>query len=228
MSRPGELTVRFLRGQQIRFLNPIRLYFSVSLLFFLVFHFTQPASKIVVLRGDLWPAIEQDTSPSSEGRAAEAFGQQFLAKMISKYGSVQTFGSHLASEFFERLQWMIFVCVPIYAVLLKVIYIRTSRTYLAHLVFAFHLHSAFFVGALIQALLAALLRTPHPGLTRWIFVLFSLWLVTYLFLAQRKVHGQRWVTIATKFFALYIAYAFILIGAVAATGLLAFYLTASV
>jgi hypothetical protein len=42
------------------------------------------------------------------------------------------------------------------------------------------------------------------------------------------VYGQRWLMTATKFFALHIVYAFILVGAVTATGMLAFYLTDSV
>jgi uncharacterized protein DUF3667 len=52
LSRPGELTLRFLQGQQIRFLNPIRFYVSVSLVFFLVLHFAQPNAALAVVKGD--------------------------------------------------------------------------------------------------------------------------------------------------------------------------------
>jgi Protein of unknown function (DUF3667) len=140
LSRPGELTTRFLQGQQIRFLNPIRFYVSVSLVFFLVLHFTQPNAALVVVKGDA-PAGHQGNAAPTEQTAGE--DQQFEAKMIEKYGSEQEFASHLAAEFIERLQWMILICVPIYAGLLKLLYLRSKRPYLAHLVFAFHLHSAF-------------------------------------------------------------------------------------
>lgn len=224
LSRPGELTLRFLQGQQIRFLNPIRVYVSVSLVFFLVLHFAKPASTVLVLKGDS-PAGHYDNAAPNEQKAAT--DQQFVAKMIGKYGSEQEFGSHLVAEFVERLQWMILICVPIYAGLLKLIYLRNGRPYLAHLVFAFHLHSAFFVCALVQTVLGAISSVPHLGWMKWVVGLLDLWLAAYLFLAQQRVYGQSWGTTAMKFLGLYIAYAVVLIVAVTVTGTLAFYLIAS-
>lgn len=224
LSRPGELTLRFLQGQQIRFLNPIRVYVSVSLVFFLVLHFAKPASTVLVLKGDSPAGHYDNTVPNEQMSAAD---QQFVAKMIGKYGSEQEFGSHLAAEFVERLQWMILICVPIYAGLLKLIYLRNGRPYLAHLVFAFHLHSAFFVCALVQTLLGAISSALHLGWIKWAVGLLDLWLAAYLFLAQQRVYGQSWGTTAMKFLGLYIAYGVVLIVAVTVTGTLAFYLIAS-
>ena len=210
LSRPGELTLRFLQGQQIRFLNPIRVYVSISLVFFLVLHFAKPTSTVLVLKGDS-PAGHYDNAAPNEQEAA----------------ADQQFGSHLVAEFVERLQWMILICVPIYAGLLKLIYLRNGRPYLAHLVFAFHLHSAFFVCALVQTLLGAISSAPHLGWIKWAVGLLDLWLAVYLFLAQQRVYGQSWGTTAMKFLGLYIAYAVVLIVAVTVTGTLAFYLIAS-
>lgn len=223
LSRPGELTARFLQGQQIRFLNPIRLYVSVSLVFFLVLHFAQPNSALVVVKGDA-PVGHQANAAPTEQAAGE--DQQFEAKMIKKYGSEQEFGSHLVAEFIERLQWMILICVPIYAGLLKLLYLGSKRPYLAHLVFAFHLHSAFFVCALVQTLLGAISSTAHLDWIKWMVGLLELWLIGYLFLAQKRVYAQSWGTTVLKFFGLYAAYAVVLVAAVTVTGTLAFYLTA--
>jgi Protein of unknown function (DUF3667) len=224
LSRPGELTLRFLEGQQIRFLNPIRFYVSVSLVFFLVLHFAQPNTALVVVKGDV-PAGHDANAASNEQTAGE--DQQFEAKMIKKYESEQEFGSHLAAEFIERLQWMILICVPIYAGLLKLVYLRSKRPYLAHLVFAFHLHSAFFVCALLQTLLNAISKVPHLDWVKWAVGLLGLWLVVYLFLAQRRVYGQSLGMTALKFVALYFGYIVVLLIAVTVTGTLVFYLTTS-
>ena len=223
LSRPGELTIRFLQGKQIRFLNPIRLYVSVSLVFFLVLHFAQPNAALVVVKGDA-PAGRQANAAPTEHTTAE--DQEFEAKMIKKYGGEQEFGSHLVAEFIERLQWMILICVPLYAALLKLIYLRSKRPYLAHLVFAFHLHSAFFVFALVQTLLGAIASAAHLDWIKWMVGLVELWLIVYLLLAQKKVYGQSWGRTAMKFVALYMAYAVVLIAAVTVTGTLVFYLTA--
>jgi hypothetical protein len=80
LSRPGELTLRFLQGQQIRFLNPIRVYVSVSLVFFLVLHFAEPTSTVLVLKDDYSPAGHYDNAAPNEQRSAA--DQQFVAKMI--------------------------------------------------------------------------------------------------------------------------------------------------
>jgi len=224
LSRPGELTIRFLQGQQIRFLNPIRFYVSVSLVFFLVLHFAQPNAAVVVLKGGLPPGQHESASPNQREFLED---QQFDTKMISKYGSLQGFGSHLVTEFVERLQWMILLCVPIYAGLLKLIYFRNARPYLAHLVFAFHLHTAFFVCALFQTVLNAVSKFPHLDWVKWVVGLLGLWLAVYLFLAQRRVYGQSWGITALKFVALYCSYIVVLLTAVTVTGTLVFYLTAS-
>jgi Protein of unknown function (DUF3667) len=44
LTRPGDLTLRFLQGKHVPYLNPVRLYFSVSVLLFLtvrLLHFEQ-------------------------------------------------------------------------------------------------------------------------------------------------------------------------------------------
>jgi len=223
LSRPGELTTRFLQGQQIRFLNPIRLYVSVSLVFFLVLHFAQPNAALVVVKGDAPAGHQANAAPTKQTNGED---QQFEATMIKKYGSEQEFASHLAAEFIERLQWMILICVPIYAGLLKLLYLRSKRPYLAHLVFAFHLHSAFFVCALVQTLLGAIATSAHLDWVKWLAGLLELWLIVYLFLAQKKVYAQSWGRTILKFFGLYAVYAVVLVAAVTVTGTLVFYLTA--
>jgi uncharacterized protein DUF3667 len=224
LSRPGELTLRFLQGQQIRFLNPIRFYVSVSLVFFLVLHFAQPNAALVVVKGDMPTGQHPNAAPTEQAAGED---QQFEAKMIKKYGSEQEFGSHLVAEFIERLQWMILICVPVYAGLLKLLYLRSKRPYLAHLVFAFHLHSAFFVCALVQTLLGAIASSAPLDWIKWVVALLELWLIVYLFLAQKKVYGQSWGRTAMKFLGLYAAYAVVLVAAVTVTGTLVFYLTTS-
>jgi hypothetical protein len=121
---------------------------------------------------------------------------------------------------------MILICVPIYAGLLKLIYLRSKRPYLAHLVFAFHLHSAFFVCALVQTLLGAISSTAHLDWIKWGEGVLDVWVIVYLFLAQKKVYGQSWARTAMKFLGLYTAYAVVLPAAVSVTGTLVFYLTA--
>jgi hypothetical protein len=68
---------------------------------------------------------------------------------------------------------------------------------------------------------------PHLDWVKWAVGLLGLWLVVYLFLAQRRVYGQSWGTTALKFVALYVGYIVVLLIAVTVTGTVVFYLTTS-
>jgi hypothetical protein len=74
--------------------------------------------------------------------------------------------------------------------------------------------------------LGAIASTAHLDWIKWLVGLLELWLIVYLFLAQKKVYVQSWGTTVLKFLGLYAAYAVVLVAAVTVTGTLAFYFTA--
>lgn len=90
----------------------------------------------------------------------------------------------------------VFLLLPIYALLLKVVYVRDERLYAEHFIFALHVHAFAFV--------VFTLRLFLPGFAD--LLIFLVWLPVYLFVAMRRVYGQgRWTT-ALKYAFLFVAY----------------------
>jgi hypothetical protein len=82
----------------------------------------------------------------------------------------------------------IFLLIPLQALLLKVLFLRTRRRLLEHFVFAFH-YTSFVLVVAVPALV-----TGSSWLGRlWFAVMFF-----YLVPAFRRVYGQSWTAAASK------------------------------
>jgi hypothetical protein len=103
----------------------------------------------------------------------------------------------LASDFLRYIPTVLFVLLPVFAGVLKVLYIRRRRFYAEHFIFLLHTHAFVFL------LFTVLLLTVMLGLFRgWIFTGLSLWLLAYTYLAMRRVYGQGWLKTLVKWWVL--------------------------
>jgi hypothetical protein len=113
----------------------------------------------------------------------------------------------LFAAFEENAPIGVFVMMPLFALILKILYVRRKRFYVEHFVFALHVHAfAFLTGAVvllsrIKALDAAIM----------------IWFMVYLFLALKRVYGQGMIRTFFKYVALGVCYTFLLVFGVTAT-----------
>ena len=116
----------------------------------------------------------------------------------------------------------LFVLVPVFALLLKLFYLRSGRGYLEHLVVALYSHAYLLLVLLASFVLAAL---EPGGAARGIGTVlvgagqFVLWasVPVYLLVMQRRVYAQRWWITIGKFLLLGFAYQFLVLAAVVYT-----------
>lgn len=107
----------------------------------------------------------------------------------------------LADSIFHRLPYMLFVSLPLFALLLKLVYIRRKQFFYAdHGIFTIHLYVFSFL-----LLLLVFSVDKLQGLTGWAFlgtviVLLFLLLLFYLYKAMRNFYGQRRGKTLIKFF----------------------------
>jgi hypothetical protein len=94
-----------------------------------------------------------------------------------------------------------FVALPLFALLLKLLYIRRRRLYVEHFVFALHYHAFAFLIA------TAMLLVPGERVSG----LLWLWLMGYLWWAMRRVYRQGWIRTTLKFLILANAYFVVLL-----------------
>lgn len=107
----------------------------------------------------------------------------------------------------EKIPMLMFVLLPVFALLLKLLYWRQKRYFVEHLVFALHLHSFFFV--FFTLLLVALML-----LSAYFFEILMLGLVLlllYSLQAFRVMYSQSWLKTSVKISLLGFVYLMLLI-----------------
>jgi hypothetical protein len=113
--------------------------------------------------------------------------------------------SHLVAGIFSVLPQTLFVLMPLFAVLLKIVYIFKRRLYMEHLMVALHSHAFIFLSLLLITLdyLAINWATASAPawlpLLRFLSVAIWIWLPVYLFLMARRVYRQGWFMTTFKF-----------------------------
>lgn len=123
----------------------------------------------------------------------------------------------LIRRFFSLLPPVLFVLMPVFALLLKCFYLFHGRLYMEHLVVALHAHS--FLGlAVLMAFafdglggLTAAYLPPLAGIFGWLAVAAWWWIPIHLYVMQRRVYEQGWFFTAVKFFLIALTYAIVLV-----------------
>lgn len=192
--RPGRLTVEYLHGRRRRYLHPLRLYLTASLLSLLLMQIgtwlDSDARRIkpLALGADTALAVdigkglvrvkpggvfECDLSPWICARLKQRYAVEPQRLMLELEG--------LRSRFASFMPYALFLLVPLFAALMQLAYLQRRLHYAEHLVFALHLHAFWFAGIVLAAL------APQP--IKSVLILF---LLAYGVLAMRTVYGGRW------------------------------------
>jgi hypothetical protein len=101
----------------------------------------------------------------------------------------------MAGTFFNYVPTMMFILLPVFAGLLKLLYIRRRRYYAEHFVFLLHVHSVVFILATVMLLTSRYL----PGVVE---VALGLWILAYIYLSMKRVYGQSWLKTLLKYWTL--------------------------
>ena len=156
--------------------------------------------------------FDADTKPSTpfekwiEARAKEKFGE---------HGT--KFGLFL-STLFSNLPYMMLCCIPLFAFVLKVLYVRRHIFYIDHLIYALHIHTFAYTGIMLIVLATIGLNRAIPGtFAGWMIALLWIAFVVQIFLSIRRVYRQGWFISTLKFFTGGFIYLFVLAVALAAT-----------
>lgn len=242
LTKPGFLTLEYLRGRRVHYTPPLRLYLVTSLIFFLFIVVTPDTdfdfSNVVINSEDDTVELIDESVPAGEtGAAIEKpdictqiqnemdFGDAEFQAMVYKAcenlsapGGVRRF----LNELFENIPTMMFFFLPVIALFMRALYLFSGRYYVEHLLFLVHFHSFVF---LALTLTTAFARLPAivPGQSAASDVLtglVSFYTPFYLYKAMRRVYQQRRALTALKYVALGIAYFFSMIMLLAALALI--------
>lgn len=118
----------------------------------------------------------------------------------------------------NNLPYMVLCCIPLFAFVLKILYIRRHVFYIDHLVYALHIHTFAYVGIMLIGLITmGLNRIVPPSVGGWIVGLFWLWFAIQVLMSIRRVYRQGWFLSVFKFFVGGLVYLIVFLVALAAT-----------
>jgi hypothetical protein len=127
---------------------------------------------------------------------------KFIYSQVVKVNQFNAGGEsrHAFVEYLQhKLPWIVFCMLPIFAFLLKLLYIRRKVLYVDQLIFAFHLHSFFFLAATLLLVIDMFISID-------IRFFGLLYILLYTIFAMKKMYNQSWRKTAFKFFCLFFLY----------------------
>lgn len=104
------------------------------------------------------------------------------------------FKEEFGQAFFDNFPKVLFWLLPVFALLLKLFYIRRDFYYSEHLVFAIYYYNFFYLAGTVY-LLVDLVPVVHGILT----TIVVLWMIVYLPVAMKRMYIQSWGKTLLKF-----------------------------
>jgi hypothetical protein len=128
------------------------------------------------------------------------FIKHYIARRTLELQKYPNAKEKIKEEILHNIPKMMFILLPLFALILKLVYFRSKKYYYEHLIYSFHIHSALFLSFLIL-----------NGL-QWFFHLFydisntlgfvwSIYILWYIYRSLRTFYGsKKWVTFAKILF----------------------------
>ena|GEM_PF-1586264 len=256
--RPAFLTKEYLRGKRQSYLDPVRMFIAIVVIYFLIasighdnekdnngnikkdstslsinsetdsiqiiqegplkFSVFENDSSVVVADSlsELNDELEIDEKHYSQIRAMVKSGITDTRKIMDSlnientfwnrfyYGEVVKFAktdfNDLKDYFVSKLPWIIFFMMPVFAFILKIVYIRKRYLFVDHLIFAFHLHAFYFMIGILYVITSTITGYEPDALANGSTIIYTLF-------ALKNFYGQGWIKTLLKSIVLFLLYA---------------------
>ena len=117
------------------------------------------------------------------------------------------------AKFLEYLSWAFFLLLPIFALLLKLAYIRRKQNYIRHLIFSIHIHSYLFIVLTIIVILYLITSGDFENASaslkdtlKYISAILIFSFPVYFIIALKRFYGQGWGKSILKFLTVSLLY----------------------
>jgi len=218
--RPGFISDEYSKGRRARYVPPLRLYIITSVVFVLLLSL-QSALESPEDQIPIFVTTEESATgqPDVVGLGPEMTEEEVDAQIetnVSKLEldwlsdqqteTVRNIARQQASKAYriykedpsrfvdiilDTLPPMMFVLLPIFALLLKLTYLFSGRYYSEHLVFAIHNHCFLYMTTMLIQLFELMTAPSYLALAaEWIVMLLSIWIPVYLVMSLKVFYAQ--------------------------------------
>jgi hypothetical protein len=157
-----------------------------------------------------WDAVSNPVAIAWLPARANAWINQLVGRAKTNSERIEEQPRLLVEAFIEALPQTLFVLLPVFALMLKVMYLFKRRLYMEHLIVALHSH-AFLCAAILLLVGFGVVRDQvgeglWHSLLGWCEVVVACWMPVYLLLMQKRVYGQGWIMTSLKYLVLGMLY----------------------
>lgn len=130
--------------------------------------------------------------------AASVIEKILFRQSIRIYKSPQNIPQYAIS----KISWLVLISLPIFAVVLKLFYLRKKRYYVEHLILNVHIHTLLFLLVFLILFVQVVLPSwmdYEPRSLGWMIALTSIYGLAYIPLSMKRYYGERWWVTILKF-----------------------------
>src|SRR5687768_4508745 len=147
LTSPGFLTREYVQGRRARWISPIRLYLVFSVAYFALSAFT--GFRVGVHEGSPRSGVTVMRNAPRAGTTAESDADAEISARRLGFENVAAMRKAINGAILAWVPRVMFVLMPFFAWLVALAYRRVDRNYLHHLIFAVHVHAAWFAAGAI-------------------------------------------------------------------------------
>ena len=130
----------------------------------------------------------------------DGFIKHYFIKRTIELNSYPDPAEKFIEDMLHNIPKMMFLLLPLFALILKLVYINKDKYYYEHLIYSFHLHSAIFLSVLFTMLLQWLIGFVYD-ISAWLAFLCVIYIIWYIYRSLRTFYNStRWVTVLKLFF----------------------------
>jgi hypothetical protein len=107
---------------------------------------------------------------------------------------ISRFGDDFGQAFLDNFSKVLFYLLPLFALILKLLYVRRDFYYSEHLVFAIYYYNFFYLAATIFLLFDLI-----PGVGGLLNKILVIWMIAYLPIGMKRMYEQSWRKTLFKF-----------------------------
>lgn len=186
LQRPGALTLAYMQGRKKSMLSPTKLFLWTGFLFVALL---VPSIEALQIREDGSGPIQFNLDGVSEDDLVrmKEDANAFEAIWINSVLEANEHPDRFVQNSLRKIPVVLLFIIPLFALLLKLTYLRRRIYYLEHLVFLLHFHAVVFL--VFSLFLIVQLLLGSVGSWAWTGILL---MGGYFLLSMRRVYGHSW------------------------------------
>jgi predicted RNA-binding Zn-ribbon protein involved in translation (DUF1610 family) len=220
--KPGKLAREYNAGKRERYYHPARMYVFISFVYFLLFtslpdqddstsniNFDKDDQKTYgTVFGDYKSLAQYDsvqkTKPEDErdGRFVQLIQKRAISINEKYAGKNDELSKDFSEQFLANSSKIFFWLLPVFALLLKLLYFRKDYFYSEHLVFSIYYYNFFFLAGSLYMIMD---QIPVVRGFTWIL---GWWIAIYLLLSMKYTYNQSWGKTILKYCTFLIIFSF--------------------